>query len=69
MLGDKKIAKLIVYGMIILNFTSYYLMADEKEEKTNTPRPEERKSSIPDDTFSPSENVSEDYPVPFPTDI
>jgi len=69
MLGDKKIAKLIVYGMIILNFTSYYLMADEKEEEINAPRPEERKSSIPDDTFSPSENVSEDYPVPFPTDI
>jgi hypothetical protein len=68
MLGDKKIAKSIVYGMIILNFTSY-LMADEKEEKINAPRPEERKSSIPNDTFSPSENVSEDYPVPFPTDI
>ena len=68
MLGDKKIAKSIVYGMIILTFTSY-LMADEKEEKINTPRPEERKSSIPNDTFSPSENVSEDYPVPFPTDI
>ena len=44
-------------------------MADEKEEEINAPEPEERKSSIPDDTFSPSENVSEDYPVPFPTDI
>ena len=65
---NKKIAKSVVYGMIILNFT-FPLMAEENEDKTNAPRPEERKSSIPDDTFSPSESVSEDYPVPFPTDI
>jgi hypothetical protein len=24
---------------------------------------------LPDDTFKPSEEVSEDYPVPFPVDI
>ena len=66
--GNKKIAKSIAYGIIILNFT-FYLMADENEKKTNVLKPEERKSSIPDDTFSPSESVSEDYPVPFPTDI
>ena len=68
MLGDKKIAKSFVYGMIILTVT-FPLMADENESNTNAPRPEDRKSSIPDDTFSPSESVSEDYPVPFPTDI
>ena len=68
MLGDKKIAKSIVYGMIILT-DIFPLMADENESNTNAPRPEDRKSSIPDDTFSPSESVSEDYPVPFPTDI
>ena len=68
MLGNKKIAKSVVYGMIILIF-AFSLMADENEGKTNVPKPEERKSSIPDDTFSPSESVSEDYPVPFPTDI
>lgn len=66
--GNKKIVKLVVSGMIILNFT-FPLMADENENKTEERRPEERKSSIPDDTFSPSESVSEDYPVPFPTDI
>ena len=66
--GNKKFANSVVYGMIILNFT-YPLRADEDENNTNAPRPEDRKSSIPDDTFSPSESVSEDYPVPFPTDI
>ena len=66
--GNKKIAKSIVYGMIIINLT-LPLMADENEDKNNSPKPEERKNSIPDDTFSPSESVSEDYPVPFPTDI
>ena len=65
---NKKIAKSFVYGMIILNVT-FPLIADENESNTNAPRPEDRKSSIPDDTFSPSESVSEDYPVPFPTDI
>ncbi len=65
---NKKIVKLVVYGMIILSFT-FPLMADENENNTNAPRLEDRKSSIPDYTFSPSESVSEDYPVPFPTDI
>ena len=65
---NKIIAKLFVYGMIILN-TTFPLMADENEDNTKAARPEDRKSSIPDDTFSPSESVSEDYPVPFPTDI
>ncbi len=65
---NKKIVKSVVYGMIILSFT-FPLKADENENNTNAPRLEDRKSSIPDDTFSPSESVSEDYPVPFPTDI
>lgn len=32
-------------------------------------RPEYRARSLPSDTFAPSEQVSEDYPVPFPEDI
>ncbi len=32
-------------------------------------RPEYRTRSLPQDTFKPSERVSEDYPVPFPEDI
>ena len=66
--GDRKVVKLVVLGMIILGYTGL-LIADEKEVKTKEPRPEERNSIIPDDTFSPTESVSEDYPVPFPTDI
>ena len=32
-------------------------------------RPEHRLRPLPDDTFQPSESISEDYPVPFPVDI
>lgn len=35
----------------------------------NTERPEYRARSLPTDTFKPSEQVQEDYPVPFPEDI
>ncbi len=31
--------------------------------------PEYRTKSLPTDTFKPSEEVSEDYAVPFPADI
>ena len=32
-------------------------------------RPEYRTRSLPTDTFTPSEKVQEDFPVPFPEDI
>ena len=32
-------------------------------------RPEHRPRKLPDDIFKPSEEVGEDYPVPFPVDI
>lgn len=38
--------------------------APEPEE-----RPEYRARSLPTDTFKPSEQVSEDYAIPFPADI
>jgi hypothetical protein len=31
--------------------------------------PEHRVRPLPADTFKPSEEISEDYPVPFPVDI
>ncbi len=31
--------------------------------------PEHRVRPLPFDTFKPSEEISEDYPVPFPVDI
>lgn len=32
-------------------------------------KPEHRVRSLPADTFKPTEEISEDYPVPFPADI
>ena len=32
-------------------------------------RPEYRARALPTDSFNPSEQISEDYPVPFPSDI
>lgn len=32
-------------------------------------RPEYRTRALPTDTFKPSEQVSEDYAIPFPADI
>lgn len=40
--------------------------------EVQAPPPNQREyqpQALPDDTFSPSEEVSEDYPVPFPVDI
>lgn len=31
--------------------------------------PEHRARPLPADTFTPSEDISEDFPVPFPVDI
>lgn len=35
----------------------------------DTERPEYRTRALPTDTFKPSEQVSEDYAIPFPADI
>ena len=32
-------------------------------------RPEYTPKKLPNDTFKPSEKISEDFPVPFPVDI
>ncbi len=36
---------------------------------TKNENPEYRRRSLPADTFKPSEEVSEDFAVPFPVDI
>ena len=42
----------------------------EDQEAEDVPaRPEYRQRSLPADTFTPSEEISEDFPVPFPVDI
>lgn len=35
----------------------------------NQERPEYRARALPSDTFKPSEQVQEDFPIPFPEDI
>ena len=44
----------------------------EKEIKASefkTSKPEYSRRTLPADTFKPSEEISEDFPVPFPVDI
>jgi hypothetical protein len=42
---------------------------DAPPPPTGEERPEYRTRTLPTDTFKPSEQVSEDYAVPFPADI
>ena len=37
--------------------------------KPSTGNPEYKIKKLPNDTFKPSEKISEDFPVPFPVDI
>ena len=44
--------------------------SDSTDASANPPaRPEYSARPLPADTFSPSEEISEDFPVPFPADI
>jgi len=38
-------------------------------EPAPPPRPEEQLRPLPNDTFKPSEEIPEDYPVAFPVDV
>ncbi|MEC9247911.1 MAG: hypothetical protein VX986_02710 [Pseudomonadota bacterium] len=66
---DKKIYREIMFGVAILVIFTGVNFAEDSRNVSPETKPEDKKSAIPDDTFSPSESVSEDYPVPFPTDI
>lgn len=62
---------------LILSGTSPALsQVEETDERLSTGHelgketlPEHRVRPLPFDTFKPSEEISEDYPVPFPVDI
>ncbi|MEX2479971.1 MAG: hypothetical protein WD928_03820 [Gammaproteobacteria bacterium] len=41
----------------------------EQRDANDGRLPEHQLRSLPDDTFKPSEEISEDFPVPFPVDI
>ena len=42
---------------------------DRGSPETEAEKPEHNRRSLPADTFKPSEEISEDFPVPFPVDI
>lgn len=42
---------------------------DGKTRNADSERPEFTRRSLPADTFKPTEEISEDFPVPFPVDI
>lgn len=42
---------------------------EAEAEKDPQKRPENTLRPLPADTFKPSEEISEDFPVPFPVDI
>ena len=42
---------------------------DGKARNADAERPEFTRRSLPADTFKPTEEISEDFPVPFPVDI
>ena len=41
----------------------------EQSAPRSQDRPEYRFRPLPEDTFKPSEEIAEDFPVPFPVDI
>ncbi len=61
---------------LILTWASPALSQEEADERLSTGHklgketlPEHRVRPLPADTFKPTEEISEDYPVPFPVDI
>ena len=61
----------------LLCITAVCALAQTEDERQQTkPDPEKEsvkaeytRRSLPADTFKPSEEISEDFPVPFPVDI
>jgi hypothetical protein len=60
--------------LLLLALASALASAQEPQtppppEPATPERPEYRARALPSDTFKPSEQVSEDYAIPFPADI
>ena len=55
--------------VVIIQPTSWAEEKPKESPKQNETKEKNVFPPIPNDTFVPSETVSEDYPVPFPTDI
>lgn len=68
--------KALVFGLILFVLSMHALGQTEKETEQATQVPDYKtenaeyaRRKLPADTFKPSEEISEDYPVPFPVDI
>ncbi|MEM7543332.1 MAG: hypothetical protein AAF384_17365 [Pseudomonadota bacterium] len=51
------------------NEESSKTIGETNDSEIYAPRPENRLRPLPSDTFRPSEEISEDFPVAFPVDI
>ncbi len=59
-------------GALCLNASLLYAQNKPPAQENKSPPeklPEYHAKPLPDDTFKPSEQVSEDFPVAFPVDI
>lgn len=72
---DKFIRIATMSGFLCL-FAATASVAQEQQAPSEEPppisssgRPEYAKKKLPNETFKPSEKISEDFPVPFPVDI
>ncbi len=71
--------KILIIGVLACAFPAVNVIAQEpaqqdatrdgKSRNADAERPEFTRRSLPSDTFKPTEEISEDFPVPFPVDI
>ncbi|HCU88405.1 MAG TPA: hypothetical protein DGR97_00585 [Gammaproteobacteria bacterium] len=67
-------AFIVGLALIIICAPAFSQTNEEQERGNQTSdiqdeKPEYTRRSLPADTFRPSEEISEDFPVPFPVDI
>ena len=73
---NKLLNSFVAMMCITLSTACGYALAQEQTTEGDAPpaipaggRPEYTPKKLPNDTFKPSEKISEDFPVPFPVDI
>lgn len=73
---DKFFSCITTTSAFLCFFVATASMAQEQQVPSEEPppisssgRPEYAKKKLPNETFKPSEKISEDFPVPFPVDI
>lgn len=67
-------AFIVGLALLIIGAPTFSQTQKDREQGNQTPdikdeKPEYTRRSLPADTFKPSEEISEDFPVPFPVDI